>query len=122
MIHRKKRLDMNVILDNPPPEFNSYIQDILEDRGVKRSDLIRALNLDRNYGYQILNGTRRPTKPQIIRIGLFLKLSVEQVQEILCMCERVSLYARRPEDAKAIHCLEHGMDYEKACEYIWGEK
>lgn len=122
MICHTKRLDMDVIMDNPPPEFSGYIQDILEDKGVKRSDLIRALNIDRNYGYQILNGTRRPTKQQIIRIGLFLKLKVEQVQEMLCMCERVALYVRRPEDVKAIHCLEHETDYEKACEYIWGEK
>lgn len=113
---------MDVILDNPPPEFSGYIQDILEDKGVRRSDLIRALNIDRNYGYQILNGTRRPTKQQIIRIGLFLKLNAAQVQEMLCMCERVALYVRRPEDAKAIHCLEHETDYEKACEFIWGEK
>ena len=118
----EKQLDMDVIQDTNPPEFNEYIQGILEDKGVKRSDLIRALNFDRNYGYQILNGTRRPTKQQIIHIGLFLKLSVEQVQEMLCMCERVCLYVKRPEDVKVIHCLEYGMDYEKACEYIWGEK
>ncbi len=108
--------------DKPLPEFTGYIQSIIEDKGVKRSDLIRALNLDRNYGYQILNGTRRPTKQHIIRIGLFLRMSLEQVQEILCMCERATLYEKRPEDAKVIYCFEQGMDYEKACEYIWGER
>lgn len=122
MIRRTKRLNMQVIMDNPPPEFSSYIQNILEEKGMKRSRLIRALNLDRNYGYQILNGTRLPTKQQLIHIGLFLKLSVDQVQRMLCLCERDALYVRRPEDAKAMHCLEHEMDYEKACEYIWGEK
>lgn len=122
MICRTKHLNMKIIMDNPPPIFSKYIQDILEDKGVKRSNLIRALNLDRNYGYQILNGTRLPTKEQVIRIGLFLKLSVDQVQKMLCLCGRDALYVRRPEDAKAMHCLEHELDYEKACEYIWREK
>ncbi|MGN1136552.1 MAG: hypothetical protein ACI4SF_10070 [Oscillospiraceae bacterium] len=122
MIRRTKRFNMDIILDNPPMTFSSYIQEILEEKNVKRSHLIRALNLDRNYGYQILNGTRLPTKQQIIRIGLYLQLSVEQVQRMLNQCERDALYVRRPEDAMAVHCLEHKIDYEKACEYIWGEK
>lgn len=122
MIRRTKRLNMKVILDNPPMIFSNYIQEILEDKKVKRSQLIRALNLDRNYGYQILNGTRLPTKQQIIHIGLYLKLSVDQVQRMLTLCERESLYVRRPEDAKIVHCLEHKIDYENACEFIWGEK
>ena len=122
MIRRTKRLNLKVIADNPPPAFSSYVQGLIDEKGVKRSVLIRALNLDRNYGYQILNGTRQPTKQQIVRIGLFLKLNVDQVQRMLKLCERDALYVRRPEDAKAMHCLEHKTDYEKACEYIWGEK
>lgn len=122
MIRRTKRLNMKVIMDNPPMIFSNYIQKILEDKNVKRSNLIRALNLDRNYGYQILNGTRLPTKQQIIHIGLYLKLSVDQVQRMLNLCERDALYVRRPEDAKVVHCLEHKIDYEDACEFIWGTK
>ena len=31
------------------------------------------------------------------------------------------LYARNVTDAKVIYALEHGLDYEKACEFIWDE-
>lgn len=120
-IKRTKRLDMNMIADNPPPSFSEYIQRILEERGIKKSKLIKALNVDRNYGYQMLNGTRTPTRAQIIRIALYIKLDFSQTQRLLNLAGREALYVRRPEDAKAVHCLEHPMEFEKACEFIWGE-
>ncbi|MCI5751220.1 MAG: hypothetical protein MR038_01880 [Oscillospiraceae bacterium] len=120
MIRRTKRLNMKVIEDNAPPTLSEYIEECLKEKGVKRSELIRALDIDRNYGYQILNGTRIPTRRQIIHIGLFLGSDVSQVQRMLTLGERDVLYVRRPEDAKIVHCLEHHMEYEKACEFIWG--
>ncbi|MFR0873152.1 MAG: hypothetical protein ACLSG5_18135, partial [Oscillospiraceae bacterium] len=59
-IRRTKQLDMNMIADNPPPEFSIYLQELLKEKSVKRSTLIRALNVDRNCGYQMMNGTRTP--------------------------------------------------------------
>ena len=112
---------MKVIEENAPPTLSEYIEECLKEKGVKRSELIRALDIDRNYGYQILNGTRIPTRRQIIHIGLFLGSDVSQVQRMLTLGERDVLYVRRPEDAKIVHCLEHHMEYEKACEFIWGE-
>lgn len=120
MIKRTKRLNMKVIEDNAPPTLSEYILQCLKEKGVKRSDLIRGINIDRNYGYQILNGTRTPTRKQIISIGLFLGLEVSEVQRMLTIGERDVLYVRRPEDAKVVHCLEHHMEYGKACDFIWG--
>ncbi|WP_432651198.1 hypothetical protein [Huintestinicola sp.] len=119
MIKRTKNLNMGVIEANPPPTFSEYVLSLLEEKGVKRSRLILALNMDRNYGYQILNGTRIPTRQQIIHMALFLGLDVAQTQKLLTLGKREALYVRRPEDAKIVHCLEHKMSYEKACEFIW---
>ncbi|MGN0598981.1 MAG: hypothetical protein ACI4JK_03710 [Oscillospiraceae bacterium] len=119
MIKRTKNLNMDIIMKNQAPTFSEYVLSLLEEKGVKRSRLILALNLDRNYGYQILNGTRIPTRSQIIHMGLYLGLDVAQVQKMLTLGKREALYVRRPEDAKVVHCLEHKISYEKACEFIW---
>ena len=121
-IKRTKRLDMTLIENNPPPEFADFIQQLIDERNIKKSSLIRVLNIDRNYGYQMLNGTRTPTREQILRIALFLKLNFKQTQRLLNLAGREALYVRRPEDAKTVHCLEHPMDFIKACEFIWGER
>lgn len=119
MIKRTKNLNMDIIMENQASTFSEYVLSLLEEKGVKRSRLILALNLDRNYGYQILNGTRVPTRSQIIHMGLYLGLDVAQVQKMLTLGKREALYVRRPEDAKVVHCLEHKISYEKACEFIW---
>lgn len=120
-IRRTKRLDMKMIADNPPPEFSDFLQQLINEHGIKKSALIKALNIDRNYGYQILNGTRTPARNQVIRIALFLQLNFKQTQRLLNLAGREALYVRRPEDAKAVHCLEHPMDFRKACLFIWGD-
>ncbi|MGN0695472.1 MAG: helix-turn-helix domain-containing protein [Oscillospiraceae bacterium] len=121
MIRRTKRLKMEIIEENAPPSLSEYIVQCINEKGMKRSELIRALNIDRNYGYQILNGTRTPTRKQIIHIGLFLGLELAQVQKMLTLGERDVLYVRRPEDARIVHCIEHHIEYEQACEFIWGD-
>lgn len=121
-IRRTKRLDMDLIAKNPPPELSEFIQQQLDERGIKKSALIKALNVDRNYGYQMLNGTRIPTRHQLIKIALFLELDLKKAQRLLNLAGREALYVRRPEDARAVHCLEHPKEYRKACEFIWGEQ
>ena len=121
-IKRTKRLDMRLIDDNPPPELSDFIQQLIDERGVKKSAIIKAMNVDRNYGYQMLNGTRIPTRPQLLRIALFLELDLKKTQRLLNLAGREALYVRRPEDAKTVHCLEHPMGFRKACEFIWGEQ
>ncbi len=120
-IRRTKRLDMELISENSPPSFSIYLQDLLKESGTKRSELIKALNVDRNYGYQMINGTRVPTRVQILRIALYIKLDLKRTQRLLNLAGREALYVRRPEDAKTVHCLEHPRDFKSACEFIWGE-
>lgn len=120
-IRRTKRLDMNMIQENQPPEFSVYLQELLKEKSVKKSSLIKALNVDRNYGYQMLNGTRIPTRAQLLRIALYSQFDTRQTQRLLNLAGREALYVRRPEDAKTMHCLEHPMKYQDACLFIWGE-
>lgn len=119
-IKRTKQLDINLIKQNQPPSFGEHIQTMLNEQGIRKTALIKAMNVDRNYGYQILNGIRKPTRVQVIRIALFLSLDLTQTQRLLNIAGREALYVRRPEDAKTVYCLEHKMPFSKACEYIWG--
>ena len=120
-IRRTKRLDMQMIYDNQPPEFSIYLQELLKEKSVRKASLIKVLNVDRNYGYQMLNGTRVPTRIQLLHIALYCQFDTRQTQRLLNLAGREALYVRRPEDAKTMHCLEHPMEYQDACQFIWGE-
>ena len=112
--------DEGLIKDNPAPKFSEFIDELLKERNIKRSELIVKVNLDRVYGYQMLNGIRTPTKHHIIVIGLFLGVTLEQMQTMLRICGRESLYIRNIEDAKVMYALEHNYPYEKAMDFIYG--
>ncbi len=120
MIRDSEAFDEKVILKNQGGGFPEMIEKLLEENGANRAELIWALNLDRNYGYQILNGIRKPTRRQIAQIGLYFGLDCDRLNKLLTLGNRSVLYARRPEDAKILYCLEHKMEYFKACEFIWG--
>ncbi len=111
--------DEELIRQNPAPDFYLLIDELLKERNMKRSDLILHLNFERTYGYQILNGTRIPTKKQIILIGLYLGITVEQMQQLLKICGRECLYVRNVEDAKVVFALEHHYTYEQAMNFIY---
>lgn len=113
---------MKKIIENPPPAFQVYLQELLKEKSVKKSALIWALNVDRNHGYPMLNGTRLPTRVQLLHIAVYCRFDTKQTQRLLMLAGRGVLYVRRPEDAKTMHCLEHPMEYMQACQFIRGEQ
>lgn len=124
-LERKVREDIEfdeeTVLANKAPDIHILLNKYLVEKNVLHTDLIRALNVERSYGYQLLNGKRVPTRNQLIKIGLFLKLGYEEVQRLLKTAKKDILYARDMTDAKVIYSLERNLDYDTACEFIWNE-
>lgn len=65
--------DEAFVLHNQAEPFAEYLLRQLEKRGMRRVELIEALKTERVYGYQLLNGTRRMSREQLIRTALFCK-------------------------------------------------
>lgn len=111
--------DEDLILENGAPEFCAAISAIMEKKGVSRAELIKRLDLDRSYGYQLLNGTRPPTRNHVIQMGLLLGLDIDSFQKLMKTAKKKPLYVRDLFDARVFFAVKHGMDYEAASEFIW---
>lgn len=120
-IREEDEFDEEAVLSSKAPDIHILINKYIAEKSMKHADIIRMLNVERSYGYQLLNGRRIPTRIQIVRIGLILKLNFSEMQKMLKAAGKEILYARNVTDAKVIYALEHGLDYEKACEFIWDE-
>ncbi len=120
-IREEPDFDEEAILENKAPDIHILINKYIIENNIPHTEIIRKLNVERSYGYQILNGKRVPTRTQLIKIGLIFKLSFEELQRMLKIAGKEVLYARNVTDARVIYSLEHGLDYEKACEFIWEE-
>lgn len=118
-IIRCNGFDEKMVEDNAPPQLHILLNKYIAEKKMKKADVIRMLNIDRNYGYWILNGSRIPTRNCLIQISLILRLDVEQINYLLRLAGKPYLYVRNMVDAKVFYAINHHMDYFEAVDFIW---
>ena len=109
-----------LVESNAPPELTDVLSKYIDEKKISKAKVIRILNIDRNYGYQILNGTRAPTRNCLIQIALILKLDTAQINYLLRLAGKPPLYVRNLVDAKVFYAVKHNMEYLEAVDFIWG--
>ena len=60
--------------------FAGYLNKLIADKGVKKSDLFNEAAIERSYGYQILKGRRLPSRNKVLALALSLKLSLAHLE------------------------------------------
>ncbi len=100
------------------PPLSEYLSALLDERGLTVREIIRACNLDRSYGYQLFNGTRRPTRNILLTLALALHLSEAEAQRLLKIGGRQTLYARNKWDAAVLYALAHNLGLERTDELL----
>ena len=93
------------------PSAAIYMASLLAEHGMTAKEIIQALGLDRSYGYQLFNGTRRPTRVTLIRLAVLLGLDLPGANRQVG--GKPPLYPRVREDAAVIFCLEKRLPLEK---------
>lgn len=118
-LESNKDYDENLIVNNVPPKLHDMLNDYLKAGKLTKADVIRRLNIDRNYGYQVFNGKRIPTRNLLIRLALMFELDVEQTDFLLKIAGKPMLYVRNVVDARVFYSIKHQMNYEDAIMFIW---
>lgn len=70
--------------------------------------VIKAASIDRTYGHQIFNGTRRPSRDKLLQLAFGFGLKVEETQRLLRLAEKNPLYPKIKRDAAILHSLAEG--------------
>lgn len=91
------------------PQIQYYLADLLKEHEISSAEFIRQMNLERSYGYQILNGNRKPSREILIKTAVLFGLTLEGTQRLLKIGGRSVLYPRMREDAIAIFSIEKGL-------------
>lgn len=81
----------------------------MQEKEIPPGRLWELSQIQRNYGYQILNGTKTPGRDKVIALCLSLSLSLEDTQRALMLANAGSLYARRKRDSILIFSLQKGL-------------
>lgn len=96
-----------------------YLELLIESKKLKKSDIILKGNLDKNYAYQIFNGTKtNPSRDKVLMIAFGMNLDFNETQVLLKKAKQPELYVRDPRDSIIIFCLEKKMTLIQANENL----
>ncbi|KOR26747.1 helix-turn-helix transcriptional regulator [Clostridium sp. FAM 1755] len=90
--------------------FSSYLTNILKEKNIKKSELIENSNLDRTYAYQILNGSKNPSRDKILQLCIGAKLNISEIQKALTLGNVGQLYPKDSRDASIIFAINKGLN------------
>jgi|MTBAKSStandDraft_2_1061841.scaffolds.fasta_scaffold05477_3 transcriptional regulator with XRE-family HTH domain len=93
-----------------PPPFHIYISNICAANGQVPEQVIKRAGIERTYGHQLFNGTRKPSREKVLQLAFGLQLNVDKTQRLLLIAQASALYPKIKRDAAILYCLEHKKD------------
>lgn len=82
------------------------LNQILERKGLSRARVAKDSGLNEIYAYQVMAGTRTPSRDKVLCICVAIGLTVEEIQGLLKMCGYAPLYPKRKRDAIVLFALK----------------
>jgi hypothetical protein len=92
------------------PPFHVYITDLCRLQGWIPEQIIRLSAIERSYGHQLFNGTRKPSRDKVIQLAFGLGLDLDSTQKLLQIAQKNPLYPKIKRDAAIIFCINNQKD------------
>jgi hypothetical protein len=92
------------------PPFHSFISEICASTNQVPEQVIKRAAIERTYGHQLFNGTRKPSRDKVIQLAFGLGLDLDSTQKLLQIARKNALYPRIKRDAAIMLCLEKRKD------------
>lgn len=91
-------------------KISEYLQKIIEEKKLKKADIIRRAQMSEVYAYQIMDGRRSPDRSKILCLAFGMALTLDEVQKMLKATGYRPLYAKDPSDCILIYAFWKGLD------------
>lgn len=107
-----KANDLDAFMQNhennmQPADFCTMLEELCESKGLPAARVIERAQIERTYGHQLFNGTRRPSRDKVLQLAIGLGLSVDETQKLLRAAGKSQLYPRLKRDAVILFALQH---------------
>lgn len=106
------KLDQVLESEVPQPSFSEYIAQICIERGETREFAVRRAGIERSYGYQLFNGTRKPSRDKAIQLAIGFEMDVPQTQALLKVARQSPLAPQTKRDAAILYAILHRLSLE----------
>ena len=86
--------------------FVEYLNSCLEHCGLSKSKVIDNSNIQKNYAYQIFDGSKTPSRNKVLAHCISMNLSIEETNRLLKLSDHSVLYPRIKRDSIIHFALE----------------
>ena len=90
--------------------FSSSVQDIIKQKGLKKSLVVEKTQIDRVYCYELIKGKRKPSRDKVILFCLAMVLTVQETQILLKHSGFCPLNPKIRREAIILFGLSRGID------------
>ena len=101
--------------------LSEYFTTFLRLHNILESDLIRSSQIQRNYAYQILSGTKNPGRDKVLALCLAAHMNYDETQRALALGGVGKLYPRRKRDSIIIFALNQKLSVQQTNELLFEE-
>ncbi len=103
--------------------LSAYLQKLLDEKDLKRAEVIRMANLNATFGYQIFTGARGAGRDTILQLAFAMQLTLRETNRLLQAAGVNGLYCKSRRDGIIIFCIEHSHSLQRTNEelYRFGE-
>ncbi len=89
--------------------LSQLLQDLLNQKGLKKSVVIKSAELSEVYAYQIFSGLRIPERKKLLCLAVGMQLTLEETQTLLKCGGYSPLYAKLPFDCILLYGICKGL-------------
>ena len=110
--------------DFAAPSLSNYLKQLLQEKGLERSRVVRMADLNETFGYQIFTRARHPSRNKVLQIAFAMALTLKETNRALTAAGVSVLNCKDRRDAIIIFCIDRGCSLQKVNEelYRFGEE
>ncbi len=83
--------------------LSDMLKNLLENKGLKKADVIKASELSEIYAYQIFSGVRVPERGKLLCLAVAMQLNIDELQALLKCAGYPMLYVKLPFDSIVLY-------------------
>jgi len=105
--------------------LSDYLQQILDEKGLNRAEVIRNAGINNTFGYEIFTGRKEnPSRDYVLQLAFAMAVNLKTTNRLLQAARVNELYCKNRRDAIIIFSLNKGYSLQKTDEelYRFGEK
>ena len=86
-------------------KLTELLSQLLESKGLHKSQIIKNAEISEVYGYQIFSGIRVPERKKLLCLAVGMGLNIEETQQLLKCAGYAQLYVKLPFDSVVLYGL-----------------